>query len=374
MRSQNWGAKAMSSSFYNVQKALQLYSSRVTSAQLSRAIGQQLPAFARSPQDGRKLKSWSLQELPLVGEKIGFLRKPTQPVAIATFVTKGGVLKTSLTLNLARLAALHGIRTCVVGLDMQGDITSALGFEANVDDIDSLDSALEQMNSVQGLAQVFSGESTLAEVIQPTDLPTLFFIPETPELVALDQSLMNKNRREHWLKDHVVDPLKKEFDLVIMDCSPNWNRLITNALVACDLLISPVECKINNFRNLKIFQALLSEFRQDLRLGFDHVYVPTRLSPSRKLSQEIYSWYQKNLPVVAKTAIRESVQGEESTAMHISVPEYQATAVAADEMRELLSEIWAKLNTVAPARTELIEELALAANVAESMMGATHVS
>ncbi|MEK7355178.1 MAG: ParA family protein [Bdellovibrionota bacterium] len=286
------------------------------------------------------MKSWTSTDLVRVGEKIGFLPKLKSPVAASVFVTKGGVLKSSLTLNLARLAALNGIRTCVVGLDMQGDVTTALSSEESFED-ESLDRALQRMNEVRGLADVFTGQAYLDDVMRTTDLENLMYIPETPELVALDQSLINRNRREYWLRDTVIMPLKREFDLVLMDCSPNWNRLITNALVASDVLISPVECKINNFRNLKTFRALVEEFRSDMGANFEHVFVPTRLSASRKLSQEIHGWYQENLaPRCAAHAVRESIHGEEANAMKLSTPEYAPASPAADEMRALTTELW----------------------------------
>jgi len=299
-----------------------------------------LPEFARSTSDNRQLKSWSLKELPAVGAKVGFMKKPTKPVAAAIFVTKGGVLKSSLTLNFARMAALHGIRTCVVGLDMQADVTTALG-GADPDETEtSLKSAVERMNAMRGLAEIFTGAAKVTDVVRPTEIPTLFYIPETPELVALDQSLINRNRREYWLRDNVIAPLRRDFDLILMDCSPNWNRLITNALVASDVLISPLECKINNYRNMATFRALISEFQADMRVKFEHVYVATRLSPSRTLSREIFDWYEQNLDQCLKTPIRESIQGEEAMAMKISIPEYAPTSAAADEMRAVLCELW----------------------------------
>ncbi|MCM2281838.1 MAG: ParA family protein [Bdellovibrionaceae bacterium] len=329
----------MSSDSYNIRKAQHLFGHCLDPQALQRAEGRRLPEFARGS-NGRALKSWSLQELPEVGQVIGFLRKPQRPLAAAVFVTKGGVLKTTLTLNLARMAALHNIRTCVVGLDMQCDISTALGLDQELDSSDSLSDALARVNSIRGLADVFTNESSLTDVIRSTDIPTLSFIPETPELTALDQSLMAKNRREYWLLEKVIQPLKSNFDLVLMDCAPNWNRLITNALVAADVLISPLECKINNFRNFHAFQRLIDEFRADLNVDFRHVCVPTRLSPSRKLSAEIYRWYRDHIETCIETAIRESVQGEEATAMRLSIPEYSPSSTAADEIREALREIW----------------------------------
>ncbi len=135
-----------------------------------------------------------------------------------------------------------------------------------------------------------------------------------------------------------------------MDCSPNWNRLITNALVACDALISPLECKINNFRNFKTFRALLAEFRADMGNEFLQFFVPTRLIPGRKLSREIYDWYRANLADCTHGVVRESLQGEEAMAMKTSVLEYAPGTPAADEMRELLQEVWSKLNMTAAER------------------------
>lgn len=329
----------MSESSFNVKKALNLFGSTLDVEDVTKLEGNKLPSFARG-EGGRQLKSWSLVELPAVGEKIGFLRRPSEPTAIAIFVTKGGVLKTSLTLNLARMAALHNIRTCVVGLDMQGDISAALGLDTGLEDSATLGDAMERISSVHGLADVFTGETEIDQVLRPTDIPTLFYVPETPELTALDQSLINRNRREYWLRDKVIAPLKEQFDLILMDCSPNWNRLITNALVAADILVSPLECKINNFRNFKTFRFLIDEFRTDLDADFRHIYIPTRLSPQRRLSMEIYEWYQSNISECAQTAIRESIQGEEASAVHLSIPEYAPTSAAADEIRESLRDLW----------------------------------
>lgn len=330
----------MSNGLFNLKKTLQVFGTSTEELSAKGIDETQLPAFARSSSDGRALKSWTFEDLPNVGQRIGFLSKPHRPMAVSIFVTKGGVLKSTFTMNFARLAALHGIRTCVVGLDMQGDITSALGPDDGADEESSLQSALEKVSAFKGLSDVFTGSAQLEQVILSTEIPTLSYIPETPELVALDQSLMNRNRREYWLRDVIVKPLKEQFDLIIMDCSPNWNRLITNALVASDVLISPVECKINNFRNFKTFRALLNEFKLDMGNEFLQVYVPTRVIANRKLSREILEWYQTHLPECSAGSIRESLQGEEAMAMRTSIPEYAPTSPAADEMRALLSEIW----------------------------------
>jgi len=369
----------MSQGLFSHKKALSIFG--LTADQLPEILAARdltdadLPSFARS--GGRILKSWSVQDLPALGEKIGFMPKPETSLAVSVFVTKGGVLKSSLTLNLARMAALHGMKVCVVGLDMQGDITANLNLddtgeshadlETSAAEIEAnpatstisppsaaenkvtspvaneFSKAIAKIDATRGLANLYSGECSLESLILPTDLPTLFYIPETPELVAMEQSLVHRNRREYWLTEKVVKPLKQNFDLILMDCSPNWNRLITNALVACDILITPLECKINNFRNFRAFSALLSEFREDLQTHFEQIYVPTRLASGRKLSQEIYQWYRDELEECIACAVRESLQGEEAVALKLSIPEHAPGSAAGAEMIEVLREIWMRV-------------------------------
>ena len=341
---------------YTAQKILRIYNCNVGRDALVKAEkAGHIPSPSRKQSGSIKTRVWDAADLPRIGERYGFLRRPARSLCVAIFTTKGGVLKTTLALNIARMAALHNLRTCVVGLDLQGDITSALGFNADLEDAEDMDAAIERLNSARGLGEVFQKSAGVLDVVQPTDLPTLFAIPETADLVALDRGISARSRREYWLKEQVIAPLREEFDLIILDCSPNWNQLISNALAACDVLVSPLECKINQFRNLQVFQLLTDEYRHELRLRYDHIFVPTRFASTRKLSAEIRSWYLANVHGVTHGCIREAVQGEESVAAHLSLPEYVPTSLVADEMRELLKEIWERMLAVA-RRTEPYEE------------------
>ncbi len=301
-------------------------------------------------------KRASFQQILDQAAKTGYLKKPKQAKVITTFVTKGGVLKTSLTLNMARLSALHGLRTLVIGLDMQTDITSALGYSPG-GEADDLQSAMDQVDQTLGLMDYFSGQAGLEDLIQKTDLPTLDFIPETPELVALEQQLNQKVRREYWLKEKVSDPLKNAYDLIFFDCSPNWSQLITNALVACDVLVSPLECKINNFRNFKMFASFVKEFKSDLHLDFDHVFVPTKLNKNRKLSREIFEWYQSQLHNCLSTAFREHNAGEEASALNLSIPEFKPGSEMALEINSLMKELAPFINHVEKNQSHPIERI-----------------
>jgi chromosome partitioning protein len=292
-------------------------------------------------------KGWKIEDLPKLGEKIGFFKKPTSPIVATLFTTKGGVLKTTMAMNLARTAALHGLKTLVIGLDIQCDITNALGAEFDFEsDNNNFDDAVAALESVKGLSSIFSGQANLEDVIYPTDLEHLFLIPETAELAALNESLGNINRREYWLRDKVINRLKNVFDLIILDCSPNWNRLTTNALVSSDLLISPLECKINNFRNFKVFKKFIDEFKQEMLIDLDEVFIPTKFAQNKKLSMDIKNWYQQNLVNCFEQGIPESTLSEEASALKISLLEHNPTNKVAKEMCGVLKRISDKFQDI----------------------------
>jgi len=326
--------------FFPTKKVAEIFGGQHLKPKIEELETKELIPHSSKKRYGALPKSgWTLEQLPLIGEQIGFFPKFDKPVAFSVFTTKGGVLKSTLALNLARVAALHNHKTCVVGLDIQGDITNALGFESEFDDDEGLEMLIEKVNATKGLSDYFNGNVRLQDTIVETNLPTLHLIPETPELVAMNDSLANINRREYWIREKVIAPLKENYDLIIMDCSPNWNKLTTNALVACDVLLSPLECKINNFRNFKVFRQFLNEFKSEMHLDFENIFVPTRYSLNRKLSLEIKKWYEGNLSGCSPIGIRESVMGEESTALYKSIVEHVPGKNLGKEMANLLEEV-----------------------------------
>lgn len=350
-------------SFYTAQKLAQLFGAPEEDYAHFKALIEKLESTGELPTGERRRagalwrKVWSKDQLKSIGEVVGFLPRPTTPKSLTVFTTKGGVLKTTLTLNIARLAALHGQRVCVVGLDIQGDVTNALGFQRELeDDQQDLNEVLEKIKGTQGLHDYFYSKVRLEDLIQPTDLENLYLIPETPELVQLNDALSNVNRREFWLKEKVVDRLKGAFDLVIMDCSPNWSKLTTNALVASDLLVSPLECKINNFRNFQVFQQFLREFTREMHMDLAVEFVPTRYSKNRKLSMDILDWYRKNVHGCSPFGIRECVLGEEAVALNLSFGEHDPSHAASQEMKGVLLGIFNHLlkleNVHRPVPTE----------------------
>ncbi len=279
------------------------------------------------------------KNLSKIGKKLGFFNKVKTSKVISLFTTKGGVLKTTIGLNVARAAAISGMKTLVIGLDMQGDMTNAIVGTPLEDEKEDLQKKLDEENSLRGLHDFYQGSCHLFDLIQKTDLDCLHYIPETPELILLNDHINNLNRREFWLNDKVISKLKPMYDLIVLDCSPSWNKLTTNALCASDLLISPIECKINNFRNLQIFNQLISEFKEDLRINFYNIFVPTKYSAQKRLSRDIFDWYQDNVEHVSKSKLSECASCEEAMALNKSVLETKPSAKSAVEIKQLLFEI-----------------------------------
>ena len=140
------------------------------------------------------------------------------------------------------------------------------------------------------------------------------------------------------------------YELIILDCPPSWSHLITNALVACDVLLSPLECKISQFNSLPIFKDHLAAFRHTMNLKYKHLYIPSRFASNKRLSSDIKNWYAANLERVSTGVMRESVIGEESIGSKMSIPEYAPTSLYANEMRELVQEVWSMLDLKTDAR------------------------
>ena len=326
-----------------IRKIQQILAPHFTIDQVQKVLDSldHVPSRKKSGILERKLYPYDV--LASIGPALSPFNKLSGPKVVTFFTTKGGVLKTTLAFNLARVSALYGLRVLAIGLDIQGDLTNTLGSSVENNDEDELAEVLKRLNQTPGLYDYFVGRLPLADLIQDTDIPGLSYIPETPELAALNEAITSTNRREFWLKEKVVAQLSSQYDLIVFDCGPHWNKLTTNALVASDLLVSPVECKINNFRNFKFFNHFLKEFSQDMRIDLETLFVPTKYSVSKRLAREIYHWYQDNLSQCSRVGIRESLPGEEAQALKISLIEHRPASAIATELRQVIGQIFERL-------------------------------
>ena len=189
-------------------------------------------------------------------------------IAIAN--QKGGVGKTTTSVNLAASLGVLEKKVLLIDADPQANATSGLGI-----DVDSVE---------KGTYQLLEHTITAKDAIVPTSAPHVSLIPAHIDLVAIEIELVDKEAREYMLKK-VISDLRTEYDYVLIDCAPSLGLLTLNALTAADSVIIPIQCeyfaleglgkllntiksvqKIHN-KNLDIEGLLLTMYDARLRLS-----------------------------------------------------------------------------------------------------------
>lgn len=298
----------------------------------------EIPKAERISRGSTSVRQWRLQQLPEIGARFGFLEKPKQQKVICVYTAKGGILKTTLAYTLARVLAINGLKTLVIGLDIQCSITD---IALPPKDLESLEeSELEQF---VGLYHFLYERTPLEQVIQHTILPTLDIIPETPDLNILEKKLRLENRREYLLKDKLISELS-DYDVIVFDNGPSWNQLIENALTAANVIISPIGCDLGTYQALQTNLATLFEFQQSMKLEWDKFYLVPTLLEKTKLSQQIYgSYLNQYAEQIIPTPIRRGVKGQEAILLRQSAIEHDPTSPLAQDYFELIQDLWNRI-------------------------------
>ncbi|MCK8463282.1 AAA family ATPase [Aliiroseovarius sp. S1339] len=251
------------------------------------------------------------------------------PKIIAITNQKGGVGKTTTTINLGAALAEAGKKVLLIDIDPQGNASTGLGVEVVDRKLTTYDLLLE--------------EAPLTEVLQETDVENLWIAPATTDLSSADIELVSNEKRSHLLHDAVrasgVADLK--LDYVLIDCPPSLNLLTVNALVASDSVLIPLQSEFFALEGLSQLMLSIREIRETANpnLRIEGV-VLTMFDTRNNLSRQVEADARDNLgDLVFETMIPRNVRVSEAPSFALPVLMYDPTSKGSRAYRNLATEL-----------------------------------
>ncbi len=248
---------------------------------------------------------------------------PTLARVIAFANQKGGVAKTTTTLNLGVALVEQGLRVLAVDLDPQGNLTMSQGW--NPDEID------------RSMFDVLVHRLPLSEIVRTNEIDVAV---SSIDLAGAELALSSMIGRERAL-EKALGPLRESYDFVLIDTPPSLGLLTINALVAADGVIVPVQCEYLSLRGLVQLENTLSMIRENLN---PHVRIQGILATmfDRRLlhSREAVEILKENFgDLVLNTKIRKTVRYAEAPVKGQSIFQYDPSGEAASMYRDLAKEV-----------------------------------
>ena len=200
---------------------------------------------------------------------------------IAITNQKGGVGKTTTSVNLSACVASEGHRVLVVDADPQGNTTSGLGVRVK--------------NTTPTVYEVMAGEVELSKALIKTQVETLFVLPADIRLAGAEIELASVEGREHVLAE-ALEPARSEFDYIFIDCPPSLGVLTLDALVAADSLLIPIQCEFYALEGLtKLLESMKmvkSRLNPDLEIfGVLMTMFDARTTLSKQVVDEVQTYF-----------------------------------------------------------------------------------
>ena len=246
---------------------------------------------------------------------------------IAMVNQKGGVGKTTSTVNLGAALAEYGRRVLLVDFDPQGALSVALGVPAH---------QLER--SVYDL--LMDDQCTAADVTVPTTVPGLSLIPSNIDLSAAEVALVNEVAREHALA-RALAPVIDDYDYIIIDCQPSLGLLTVNALTAADGVVIPLECEYFALRGVKLLMDTITKVRSRLNprlqvIGVVATMYDARTLHTREVLARVVDAFGDD---VFHTVISRTIKFPDATVAGEPITSFAPSHPAADAYRQLAREL-----------------------------------
>ncbi|KUF09571.1 ParA family protein [Pseudoponticoccus marisrubri] len=263
--------------------------------------------------------------------------RPAGPKIIAIANQKGGVGKTTTTINLGAALSEMGFKILVVDLDPQGNASTGLGIEVEDRENTTYELLLEEIE--------------LDEVVLPTSTNGLHLVPATVDLSSADIELLSNEKRSFLLHDALRQKAIDlyGFDFVLIDCPPSLNLLTVNAMVAAHSVLVPLQSEFFALEGLSQLMMTIREVRQtanpDLRI---EGIVLTMYDARNNLSQQVEDDARSNLgELVFSTVIPRNVRVSEAPSYAVPVLSYDTNSKGAAAYRALAAELIRKNDKLA---------------------------
>ncbi len=248
-------------------------------------------------------------------------------IAIAN--QKGGVGKTTTSINLAASLGVLEKKVLLIDADPQANATSGLGI--NVEEVEI------------GTYQILEHSNTPKEAIIASSAPNVDVIPSHIDLVAIEIELVDKENREYMLKK-ALESVKEEYDYIIIDCAPSLGLLTINALTAADSVIIPIQCEYFALEGLGKLLNTIKSIQKIHNTELDIEGLLLTMFDSRlRLSNQVVEEVQKHFnDMVFETIIQRNVKLSEAPSFGESIINYDATSKGANNYLQLAQEVISK--------------------------------